>query len=204
MLRNIKQIRTKSVPIILIFVGVVFWACKNRDPEKSSTEIKNIVEVEENHPELDSEFAKFLDRIENFILTEYLDERDLRRLSKDERKFQIHQIDLNNDGEKEIFINFTSSYFCEEKGCSVLLLNDKLKLITEFTLTQTPIYVEDTLENDWRSIMVRSKGKWRRLIYKDGSYPSNPSDVEISKDAPAKTATLLFDKDNKDLRTYSF
>lgn len=195
-------LNTKIVPVILIFVGVVFWSCKERDSEKPPTKIQKIVEEEEDQP--DPEFAKLLDKIENVILTEYLTERDLRTISKDQRKFQMSQIDLNNDGKMEIFVNFTTSYFCGTEECSVLLLNDQLKIITEFTVMKTPIYVEETLENDWKVLMVQSEGKWRKLIFEDDSYPSNPSILEVSSNYPAKNAMILFDNDIEVLKTYSF
>ena len=194
--------------MILVFTGLAFSSCKNQDSKKDSTETDKI-EIEEPisqeaENEEQDENAELLDRLENYILTDYLTEADLRIISKDQRKLQIYQIDLNNDGKKEIFVNLASIYFCGTGGCTVLLLDDQLRPITEFTVTQTPIYVEETIENGWKVLMVQSEGNWRKLIYEDGSYPSNPSVAEISRSAPNKTAEILFDDTNGELKTYTF
>lgn len=191
--------------VTIVLVGLIFNSCKNQDSEKTSTETNKIVTEKGVVSESENvEYAKFLDKIENYILTEYLSERDLRTISKDQKKFQFRQIDLNNDGKKEIFINFVTSYFCGSGGCSVLLLDENLKPITEFSVTRTPIYVEETMKNGWRVLMVQSQGDWRKLIYENGSYPSNPSVVEISNDPPTENADILFDNDNEKLKTYTF
>lgn len=195
--------KPKSVMLIMISVGLLFGSCKDGESKKISTETKIITEETVN-PEPETEFAKLLDKVENYVLTEYLTEGDLRAIPKDQRKFQLHQIDLNNDGKKEVFVNFTSTYFCGTGGCNVLLLNDQLKLITEFTVTRTPIYVEDTLDNGWKVLMVQSEGKWRKLSFENGSYPSNPSVAEVSNDSPTESAAILFDSSNNKLKTYSF
>lgn len=190
--------------MILVFTILAFSSCKNQESEKTATEADEI-EIEKpiiHESEDEVENAELLDKVENYILTDYLTEADLRTISKDQRKLQLYQIDLNNDGKKEIFVNLASTYFCGTGGCTVLLLNDQLQPITEFTVTQTPIYVEETIENGWKVLMVQSGGNWRKLIFEDGSYPSNPSIVEISVDAPHKSAEVLFDNDK--MKIYSF
>lgn len=194
----------KKVMIILLFAALAFSSCKNQDSKKTSTETDNI-ETEEEITIHDSESGNvaLIAKIKDYITTQYLTESDLRTISEDERKFQFRQIDLNNDGKKEIFVNFMTSYFCGTGGCSILLLNEQIEPITKFTVTRTPLYVEKSMENDWRAIMTQSEGKWRKLIYKGGSYPSNPSVVEITSDAPTESADILFE-DNNDLKTYNF
>lgn len=186
----------------MVFTGLVLSSCKNQDSKDTTTE--SAVEVEQ--PIIDEseieEDGKLLDEIENYILKEYLTEGDLRTISNDQRKFQLEKIDLNNDGKEEIFVNLASVYFCGSGGCTVLLLDDQLRPITEFTVTQTPIYVEETIENGWKVLMVQSEGNWRKLIYKDGSYPSNPSVVEMSGSAPAKRAKILFESSATSLYTF--
>lgn len=198
--------RLSRITVFLIFAGVLFNSCKNQEVKDSSTEINNIETGEPVVIESENidENSTLINNIENYILTEYLTERDLRTIPKDQRKFQLALFDLNNDGKDEIFINFITHYFCGTGGCNVLLLNDKMESITEFTVTRTPIYIEKSLENDWRILMLQSEEKWRKLIFKDGSYPSNPSLVEISKSLPTESADILFDNDAKTLKTYNF
>lgn len=191
--------------IVWVLVVLINWACENQGSNKSTTETKKMVEIDDDD-ELQSNpnFAKLLDQIENYILTEYLTERDLRKLSKNQRKFQLYQIDLNNDGKQEIFIRFFTSYFCEPDGCDVVLLNDRLKPITKFSLMGSPIYIEETTENDWKTIKVQSNGKWRTLVYDGHSYPSNPSLLKLSQNPPNDNAVSLFDPKLKKPKTYSF
>ncbi|MFD1079553.1 DUF6624 domain-containing protein, partial [Longispora fulva] len=61
-------------------------------------------------------------RIRNYLTSEYLTANDLEIITQEQRKFQLFQIDLNNDGEKEVFVNFITPYFCGSGGCTILLL----------------------------------------------------------------------------------
>lgn len=191
----------KIVAIVLVIMGLLIFSCKNRESENSSTEPLEL--FDEDGPENDPAFAKLLDRLENYILTDYLTERDLRVIPKDQRKFQLYQIDLNNDGKQEILLNFVTDYFCGSGGCNMVLLDDELRP-TEFTEMQPPIYAEVEIENGWKVLKVRSNGKWRKLIYEDGSYPSNPSLIGGSDNPPSKAATILFDNENSEVKTYTF
>ena len=148
--------------------------------------------------------ADLVEKVKTYITAHYLTEADLRAISKEDRKFQLHEIDLNNDGKKEIFVNFMTPYFCGTGGCSILLLNDKIEPITKFTVTRTPLYVEKSAENGWRNLLTQSEGNWRKLIYKENSYPTNPSMVETSKDAASDDAEVIFGEDDKNIKTYSF
>lgn len=196
--------KIKIVTLALVFSTFLFTSCKNQDSKNASSEPDKIESEEEiTIQESEDDNDELVARVKEFITTQYLTEADLRAISEDQRQFQIHQIDLNNDGEKEIFVNFTSSYFCGTGGCSLLLLNDQIEPITKFTVTRTPLYVEKSLENDWRTIFTQSEGKWRKLVYKGGSYPSNSSVVDISSEGPTENAFKIFD-DIYELETYSF
>lgn len=193
--------------LILVFAVLAFHSCKNQDSKNASTE-NDKIKIEEEITtigfENENDNAELVAKVKDYITTKYLTESDLRAISDDQRKFQIHQIDLNNDGKKEVFVNFMTSYFCGTGGCSILLLSDQIGPITKFTVTRTPLYVEKSEENGWRTIMTQSEGQWRKLIYKGGSYPSNPSVVEVSSDAPAEDSDVLFGDNNTVLKTYTF
>ena len=191
--------------IILVFAGSVFSSCNTQNSKNVSTDIDAIV-VNEDLPlnESEEENSELVKHVKNYLSTKFLTEADLRAISEDQRKFQIQEVDLNNDGKREVFVNFMSSYFCGTGGCTILLLNDQIEPITKFTVTRTPLYIEKSMENDWRTILTQSEGKWRKLIYKGGSYPTNPSIVKISSEAPSEGADIIFDDNNKDLKTYNF
>lgn len=199
-----------------------FTSCKKQTDKNSKKEVK--VETEVIHEEIDTEpnhnseqqnlNAEFIKQsvndklaieIKNYITTKFLKEDDLKLITEDQRKFQFYQIDMNNDGENEIFVNFITSYFCGSGGCTVLLLNNKLKLITKFTVTKTPLFVEQTMKNGWRILLTKSEGELKELIYNNGTYPSNPSIIEKALyDAPSGHAEIMFDINFSKPKTYNF
>lgn len=193
--------------LAFMIASIAFISCK--DNSKISEDSESIQE-EIIDPEIITKVnehddrAELVEKVKSYITANYLTESDLRAISEEDRKFQLQEIDLNNDGKKEIFVNFMTPYFCGTGGCSILLLNDKIEPITKFTVTRTPIYVEKVAENEWRVLLTQSEGKWRKLIYKDNSYPTNPSMVETSKDAASEDAEILFGKDDENIKTYSF
>lgn len=212
----------KIFTVSLILIMLFFTSCKKQTDKNSKKEVK--VETEVIHEEIDTEpnhnseqqnlNAEFIKQsvndklaieIKNYITTKFLKEDDLKLITEDQRKFQFYQIDMNNDGENEIFVNFITSYFCGSGGCTVLLLNNKLKLITKFTVTKTPLFVEQTMKNGWRILLTKSEGELKELIYNNGTYPSNPSIIEKALyDAPSGHAEIMFDINFSKPKTYNF
>ena len=158
-------------------------------------------DAEVTTPGVNDELA---DSIRNYLTSEYLTEGDQRAIADDQRKFQLHQIDLNGDGQSEVFINFITSYFCGTGGCTLLLLSHDRELITEFTVTRPPLWAEPTTKNGWRVLLVRSEGALKKLVYQDGTYPSNPSVVEETADEPSAQAEQIFGEEGGDTKTYDF
>lgn len=155
------------------------------------------VRVEEQH-------SKMTLAIKEYLNNTFLTAADKRVISEDEKKFSFYEIDLNNDGNKEIFINLKSPYFCGSGGCTVLLLSDKLNLISKFTVTNTPIFAEPTVKNGWKVLSIKSSGEWKELIYADGKYPENPTVLKkASYDAPSGHAEVIFSEDTNTIE-YSF
>lgn len=145
------------------------------------------------------------EKIKAYITSEYINKGDLEFIPEEQRKFQLYQIDLNNDGNKEIFVNFMTSYFCGSGGCNILLLSHDLKKITNFSVMITPLFVENETKNDWRIILVRSVGELKELSFNKGTYPSNPSVVNKAPyDAPSGHAEIMFDDTFSKAKTYSF
>ncbi|MEQ8927182.1 MAG: alpha/beta hydrolase [Fulvivirga sp.] len=127
---------------------------------------------------------------------------DIRFLSENDRKYNLEAIDLNGDSAPEYFVQFQSSYFCGSGGCTFLLLSSDMQLITRFTVTNAPLFVEPTFKNDWRILLTKSGGELKELAYENGAYPSNPSVLDkASYDAPSSHARILFE--NSELK-YSF
>lgn len=132
-------------------------------------------------------------QIKDYINTQFLKTEDLRAIGQSERKFNFYQIDLNNDGKREIFINFFTPYFCGSGGCSLVLLDHNLKLINKFTVTRTPITVDSKTENGWKVLWLKDGNSWKILTHKNGKYPSNPSLITVTKEAPDSNNVKLFE-----------
>lgn len=144
-------------------------------------------------------------KLKKYLAEEYLTEADNRAIEEKDRLFQLYEIDLNNDGKKEVFVNFVSPYFCGSGGCTLLLLNSDLKLITKFTVTRTPIYADKDLKNGYKKLLVKSEGEWKELIYDGKKYPSNPTLLKNSKiDRPDYEAEVIFDEKYLKAKTYTF
>jgi len=202
-----------KVNTLIILLGLTFlWACEtsNQSEESSKESAETITEESKAETKPYSEYAPssvddaLAEKINDYLKNDYL-KRDLQLMSENDRKFQFHKIDLNKDGEKEIFVQFPSSYFCGSGGCTFLLLNNDLKEITTFTVTNPPIFVEDLMANGWKVLLVKDQGVFKELRFEDGSYPTNPSILDRAPyDAPSGHAQVLFGKDNQTAKTYRF
>lgn len=141
-------------------------------------------------------------KVKDYITSQYLKPEDLKVIEPSERKFNLYQIDLNNDGKNELFINFFTPYFCGSGGCSLVLLNSDLKLINKFTVTRTPITIDSKTKNGWKVLWIQDGSIWKTLTNNNGKYPSNPSLADPTKDVPETNATELFG--SKTTKAYSF
>ena len=210
------QIMKRNIWIsLIILAGLVFGSCKNNtsekdqtqggtelntDNEKSTPVKEGVIVADFSEQSVDDALA---DKIKYYLNTEFLTEGDLRAISDNQRRFQLYKVDLNKDGNDEVFVNFMTPYFCGTGGCTVLLLDNNLELITRFSPMQT-LYVEEQLENGWRVLMTESEGSWRKLTYENGTYPSNPSMVETTNDTAGDQAEIMFDAEYSTAKTYTF
>jgi hypothetical protein len=192
----------------LLSLTLLTLGCTN--PQYSSEEgEKTEVSVEQSKEDTPddappSDNDMMVANIRNFLTEEYLKD-DLAVMPAEDRKFQFYQIDLNGDGNREIFVRFLSPYFCGSGGCTFLLLDEYGEVITRFTVIRAPIFVEDNRKNGWAVLLVKDGDVFRELAYEDGSYPSNPSVVDKAPyDAPSGHAQVLFDEELGPAKTYTF
>ncbi|QOD61982.1 hypothetical protein H9I45_05935 [Polaribacter haliotis] len=150
-----------------------------------------------------TENDELANKIGKFFRENYL-KSDIDILTENDKKFQLAEVDLNNDGKKEIFINFMTPYFCGSGGCNILLLNQDLKQITKFTVMQTPLFLQKETTNGWKNMLIRSGKDFRQLLYKNGKYPSNPSVVKKYPYSPNAHDWVLFDDQFSPSKTYTF
>ncbi len=169
----------------------------NNDPETQIRNAATIISESVNDP--------LALKLKKYLAEKYLTEADNRAIEDKDRIFQLYEIDLNNDGDKEIFVNFISPYFCGTGGCTMLLLNSDLKLITTFTVTQIPLYAEKDLVNGCKKLLVKSEGEWKELDFDGKKYPSNPTLLKKSTiEQPGSDAEVIFDEKYLKAKTYTF
>jgi len=198
--------------IVLLASFLVFSACNTgKTVENSSKEIDSTtmqrsktnvqVETADDKIKLNDKIAPV---VADYINNKFLNPNDKKAISESERTFSLHQSDLNNDGEKEIFVYLNSRYFCGTGGCTVLILSPKQELITKLTVTTPPIFIEPTIKNNWKILNIKSEGEWKELVYNNGSYPTNPTILnKASYDAPSGHADIAF-KNEENLKLYTF
>lgn len=196
----IKGMKRLSILVVLCG-GLAMTSCKKEKKTEVIEPLEEVIEFQE--PKADALGSDVVLGVSNFIKNELLTEADLKAMAETDRQFKLYSIDLNNDGKKETFVSLSGSYFCGSGGCTMLLLDSNYKLITKFTVMQGSVFVEPTVENDWKVLTVKSGGEWKSLVYASGTYPSNPSVVaKASYDAPSGHAEVVFDE--KQLEVYEF
>lgn len=141
-------------------------------------------------------------RIANYINNDYLSPEDLQSIEVSDRKFRYQQIDLNADGKKEVFVMFSTPYFCGTGGCSMILFDNDLKPITKFTVTRPPVFVNPNTKNGWNILYIKDREEWKELIYEDGKYPSNPTILPTTDKKPSEVAIGIFE--NGESKDYEF
>ena len=141
--------------------------------------------------------------LKNF-LKDYAGE-DYSSLQDMDKQFQFYKVDLNEDGNEEIFVRLMGPYFCGSGGCTFLLLDKYGEIITKFTVTRAPIFIEKQKVNGWSLLLVKDSGVFKELIFENGSYPSNPSVLpKAPYDAPSGNAMIMFDENFAPCKTYEY
>jgi len=204
--------------LLISFFCLLLFSCKggvqqsstNNDKENEVMTTSDTITKEEVPVNKTADFVpqstdqQTANNLKNFLALDYLKD-ELSFLEPKDRKFQFYKIDLNNDGNEEIFVRFMSSYFCGSGGCTFLLLDKYGEVITKFTVTRAPIFVESTKVNGWSVLLVKDAGILKELTFENGSYPSNPSVLpKAPYDAPSGHAQLMFDDEFYQSKTFEF
>jgi len=197
-----------TLRVVLTTLILIIYSSCIKNSEKVNADLataKDSVEqgVNNSHKIPVSDNDSLVQNIKKTITTKYIESNDLKLLDSVDRKFSFQEVDLNNDGKKEVFVNFFTPYFCGTGGCSLLLLDSDLNIITRFTVTETPIYISPETRNGWNVLMVKSKDDWKTLEFRNGKYPSNPSMAKDSSAEPDPKSILVF-KDPNDSKVYNF
>ena len=188
----------KTQRILLAIVTLTLFACGNKK-EESKVENKITIDTvntpiatEEKASELITDSTEI--KLKNFMIKDYIKD-DIKLLMEADHQFQFENVDLNGDTIPETFVRFSSPYYCGSGGCTFLLLDNKQKMITKFTVMDAPIFVEKTVKNGWSILLVKDHGILKELVFNEKKYPYNPSVLpKAPYDAPSSETTVLFDK----------
>lgn len=203
--------------LIIVLFSLLLFSCKGEVKQSdSNTNHKELIAPtdslsKESIPvDKASEFVsqsiddQTADNLKNFLKLDYLKD-DLEYLQATDRKFQFYKVDLNGDGKEEIFVRFLGPYFCGSGGCTFLLLDSYGEIITKFTVTRAPIFVESTKVNGWSVLLVKDAGVFKELVFENGAYPSNPSVLpKAPYDAPSGHAEVMFHDELSKSKTFEF
>lgn len=172
----------KKNVLFLSLLSFLLFGCISLDSKVINTKQKSDVVVTEQVSKSNVKDTVIITRNDNTInlIKLTLDEMFMDDLSKDlieksSRKFKFFEYDLNDDQKNEIFVGLTGPYFCGSGGCTLLLLNSEGKLITKFTVTQSPISIANTKSEGWKDLVLHSNRRDYLIRFNGDSYPSNPS-----------------------------
>ena len=114
---------------LIVLLSVLTVSCRNKQSELKDPNKEQKIKINEKlksedankyvPQSVDENLAK---NIGNFLVNDYL-KADISLLQKSDRKFQFYKVDLNDDGQDEVFVRFLTSYFCGTGGCTFLLLD---------------------------------------------------------------------------------
>lgn len=128
-------------------------------------------------------------------------------LASDNVEYLSGKADLNSDGNPEYFVLIRDPYFCGSGGCSATIFDHSGQVITNMTVTDTPILLADSYRSGWRDFIVWSNGTYRLMSFNGDSYPSNPSvepvaDLESQRQSAKEKvmATELYQQDGYDIK----
>ncbi len=146
---------------------------------------------------MDSEYNRNV-RMENLIKKEL----DIPPSIMRKTDFYYNYIDLNNDGDNEIFVLVVGPYTSGSGGSTAFILEEKrhrLSIKQKFTLVNVPIVISESMTNGYRDIIVRNfgggvKGRYIVLAYQDGAYTDVNSGYEITDLKDVSGVAILCDK----------
>ncbi|MGA9270356.1 MAG: hypothetical protein WBV45_07020 [Lutimonas sp.] len=196
-----------QLTLLTLFIAVVSISCQ---PEKKKeldldapviSDAPSSQEQEVYAPQSTNEqtAANLQNFLKNYTASDY------ENLTENDKRFQFYEVDLNDDGNKEIFVRFMGPYFCGTGGCTFLLLDKYAEIITRFTVTRAPIFIEQRKRNGWSLLLVKDSAVFKELVYENGSYPNNPSVLpKAPYDAPSGHAEVMFDENFALCKTFTF
>ena len=98
-------------------------------------------------------------------------------------RYYYNKVDLNEDGNTEVFAYLVGSPVCGTGGCSAAIFkqaNEKYTLVSKFTLVNNPVIISNRKTNGYKDIIMYVSGGgiesfFARIKYDGMTYRSNPS-----------------------------
>ncbi|SFJ87415.1 hypothetical protein [Myroides guanonis] len=172
----------KKNVLFLSLLSFLLFGCISSDSKVTNTKQKSDIVVTEEvlNNNLKDTVANTQNdntiKLISVILDEmFKDDLSKKLIEESSRKFKFFEYDLNDDRKKEIFVGLMGPYFCGSGGCTLLLLSSEGKLMTKFTVTQSPISITNIKSEGWKDLVLHSNGRDYLIRFNGDSYPSNPS-----------------------------
>jgi hypothetical protein len=194
------KLQFATLTLILVLVSISCQPEKKKDLDLDATD-SSLNEQEMYAPQSTNEQTAA--NLQNFLRSFTASDKEF--LTENDRRFQFYEVDLNDDGNKEIFVRLMGPYFCGSGGCTFLLLDKYGEIITRFTVTRAPFFIEQEKRNGWSLLLVKDSGVFKELVFENGTYPDNPSVLpKAPYDAPSGHAEILFDENFARCKTFTY
>lgn len=106
-------------------------------------------------------------------------------------RFKFVRNDLNGDRRRDavVLMNAPYGYWCGENGCEMLVFKaseNDFTLVNAIKPVRPPVYISANMNNGWKDLVTRVSGREDKakdviLKYRDGHYPSDPSQLYSSQ-----------------------
>ncbi|GEN53185.1 hypothetical protein [Halobacillus faecis] len=105
------------------------------------------------------------------------------KLSEENIRYYYNRIDLNNDGEQEVFVFLVGPLVCGTGGCSAVILKEQegaYQVLSRFSLVRNPVIVSNTTTKAYRDLIMYVTGGgmedfFAQVKFDGKTYPLNPS-----------------------------
>jgi len=121
-------------------------------------------------------------------------------------RYYYNKVDLNEDGNPEVFVYLVGSPVCGTGGCSAAIfkqVNEEYILLSKFTLVNNPVIINNSKTNGYRDIIMYVSGggiesffAW--VKYDGTTYPTNPSvQLKVNPGTKLQGITIIADDTSK-------
>lgn len=194
----------KTLSVLIIFIAFVFSGCNSNDKKEtnvkkdtaSTKETKSVTKKDTAYDAdptdtipgsmygINSSSKQTADLIRLTLQNKYKSDIEKNLIDSISRKFIFFEYDMNGDSKKEILVGLTGPYFCGSGGCSIMLLDDQGNEITNFSVSDYPVVIDNKKSNNWNDLFIMSNGKYHIMKFDGKKYPSNPSVQTVLKEIP--------------------